>query len=63
MYAQLCRRLNELVPNFEEPGSQSTVGHVTRATCHVTCYFILQTFRKLLLHKCQEEFENRRVGE
>ncbi|XP_064400666.1 eukaryotic translation initiation factor 4 gamma 2-like isoform X1 [Halichondria panicea] len=44
MYAQLCRRLNELVPNFEEPGSQST------------------TFRKLLLHKCQEEFGNRKAS-
>lgn len=45
MYAQLCRRLCEEAPSFEPTGSG------------VPCWF--QTFRRLLLKKCQDEFENR----
>ena len=65
MYAQLCLRLNEFAPNFEEAGSQTTVsakllsrdliGHMLSPGFPPP-----QTFRKLLLHKCHEEFEKRK---
>lgn len=42
MYAQLCLKLSEFAPNFEDLGSKAN------------------TFWKLLLHKCQEEFDNRK---
>nr|KAG5693281.1 hypothetical protein BaRGS_011602 [Batillaria attramentaria] len=41
LYAQLCHRLCEDVPNFEPPSSS------------------ISSFRRLLLNKCQDEFENR----
>lgn len=41
LYAQLCHRLCEDVPNFEPPSST------------------ISSFRRLLLNKCQDEFENR----
>ncbi|KAL8614445.1 hypothetical protein ACOMHN_007781 [Nucella lapillus] len=41
LYAQLCHRLCEDVPNFEPSSSGIT------------------SFRRLLLNKCQDEFENR----
>ncbi|XP_071956220.1 eukaryotic translation initiation factor 4 gamma 2-like [Antedon mediterranea] len=41
-YAQLCKRLCELAPNFEPPGSSGPA-----------------TFQRLLIAKCQDEFENR----
>jgi translation initiation factor 4G len=41
LYAQLCVRINQDGPNFEDPGSTTS------------------TFRRLLLSKCQEEFESR----
>ncbi|XP_076449980.1 eukaryotic translation initiation factor 4 gamma 2-like [Babylonia areolata] len=41
LYAQLCHRLCEDVPNFEPASSSSS------------------SFRRLLLNKCQDEFENR----
>lgn len=40
MYAQLCRKLSEEAPNFDNNNEAST-------------------FRRLLLSKCQDEFENR----
>ncbi|XP_066278711.1 eukaryotic translation initiation factor 4 gamma 2-like isoform X1 [Branchiostoma lanceolatum] len=42
MYAQLCRRLCDDAPNFDDPNKSGTT-----------------TFRRLLLNKCQDEFENR----
>ena len=42
MYAQLCKKLNKKVPNFDPPNSENTT-----------------TFRRLLLNKCQDEYENR----
>ncbi|XP_033117991.1 eukaryotic translation initiation factor 4 gamma 2-like [Anneissia japonica] len=41
-YAQLCKRLCELAPNFEPPGTAGPA-----------------TFQRLLIAKCQDEFENR----
>ncbi|CAN8003099.1 unnamed protein product [Ixodes pacificus] len=51
MYASLCRELCEESPNFEPPPSSSsgTNGGAPQTT-----------FRRLLLTKCQDEFENRR---
>ena len=48
MYAQLCRRLAEQAPNFEPapPSGQSPSSSPN-------------TFRRLLLNKCRDEFENR----
>uniref|UniRef100_A0A3P9KNC2 Eukaryotic translation initiation factor 4 gamma 2 n=1 Tax=Oryzias latipes TaxID=8090 RepID=A0A3P9KNC2_ORYLA len=48
LYAQLCLRLSEDAPNFEDPSeeSQSTQKQNT-------------TFRRLLISKLQDEFENR----
>ncbi|XP_076335649.1 N-acetyltransferase 1 isoform X1 [Tachypleus tridentatus] len=45
MYALLCRKLCEEAPNFDPPSNSSFSGN---------------TFRRLLLAKCQDEFENRR---
>lgn len=73
MYAQLCQRLNEAVPNFEDRESKTTVSWRSRALCvavviartkqerSVVCLSLttLQTFRRLLLAKCKEEFDNR----
>ncbi|XP_070199446.1 eukaryotic translation initiation factor 4 gamma 2-like, partial [Littorina saxatilis] len=42
LYAQLCHRLCEDVPNFEPAATSS-----------------ISSFRRLLLNKCQDEFENR----
>ncbi|CAG7820950.1 unnamed protein product [Allacma fusca] len=42
MYAQLCKKLNKKVPNFDPPNPEYTT-----------------TFRRLLLSKCQDEYENR----
>jgi len=42
MYAQLCKKLNKKVPNFDPPNPENTT-----------------TFRRLLLNKCQDEYENR----
>ncbi|CAL1296001.1 unnamed protein product [Larinioides sclopetarius] len=47
MYALLCRKLCEEAPNFDPP-SNNTGSHNSN------------TFRRLLLAKCQDEFENRR---
>lgn len=47
MYALLCRKLCEEAPNFDPP-SNNTGSHNNN------------TFRRLLLAKCQDEFENRR---
>ncbi|XP_042900691.1 eukaryotic translation initiation factor 4 gamma 2 [Parasteatoda tepidariorum] len=47
MYALLCRKLCEEAPNFDLP-SNNTGSHNSN------------TFRRLLLAKCQDEFENRR---
>lgn len=47
MYALLCRKLCEEAPNFDPP-STNTGSHNNN------------TFRRLLLAKCQDEFENRR---
>ncbi|XP_054718827.1 eukaryotic translation initiation factor 4 gamma 2-like isoform X2 [Uloborus diversus] len=47
MYALLCRKLCEEAPNFDAP-SNNTGSHNNN------------TFRRLLLAKCQDEFENRR---
>jgi len=41
LYAQLCKRLSEDAPNFDDFNSKTT------------------TFRRLLLSKCQDEFETR----
>uniref|UniRef100_A0A8C9XAL8 Eukaryotic translation initiation factor 4 gamma 2 n=1 Tax=Sander lucioperca TaxID=283035 RepID=A0A8C9XAL8_SANLU len=47
LYAQLCRRLAEDAPNFEDPAEiQATQKQNT-------------TFRRLLISKLQDEFENR----
>ncbi|GFY53241.1 eukaryotic translation initiation factor 4 gamma 2 [Trichonephila inaurata madagascariensis] len=47
MYALLCRKLCEEAPNFDPP-TNNTGSHNSN------------TFRRLLLAKCQDEFENRR---
>ncbi|XP_035220060.1 eukaryotic translation initiation factor 4 gamma 2-like [Stegodyphus dumicola] len=47
MYALLCRKLCEEAPNFDPPSS-NTGSHNNN------------TFRRLLLAKCQDEFENRK---
>ncbi|KAJ0041732.1 hypothetical protein NL108_010573, partial [Boleophthalmus pectinirostris] len=47
LYAQLCQRLSEDAPNFEEPLENAA------ANKHNT------TFRRLLISKLQDEFENR----
>lgn len=46
LYAQLCHRLDEDAPNFDPPDSDTTAVTLT-------------TFRRLLLNKCRDEFENR----
>ena len=52
MYAQLCKRLSEKVPNFdfEIPPSSTSTSTSTKTTT---------TFLRLLLSKCQDEYENR----
>lgn len=78
LYAQLCLRLAEDAPNFEEPSSenpatqkQNTVrfaqeyGHalllsgIVHFGFRIFVCFVLQTFRRLLISKLQDEFENR----
>lgn len=77
LYAQLCLRLAEDAPNFEEPSSenpatqkQNTVrfaqeyglalllSGIVHFGFRIFC-FVLQTFRRLLISKLQDEFENR----
>ncbi|KAF0043182.1 hypothetical protein F2P81_004519 [Scophthalmus maximus] len=48
LYAQLCRRLAEDAPNFEEPSTESQATQKQNTT-----------FRRLLISKLQDEFENR----
>ncbi|CAG2109861.1 unnamed protein product, partial [Medioppia subpectinata] len=48
MYAQLCRIISEEAPNFESNRDHTNVGPLNK------------TFCRLLLAKCQDEFENRR---
>lgn len=48
LYAQLCQRLAEEAPNFEEPSSENQASHKNNTT-----------FRRLLISKLQDEFENR----
>ena len=45
MYAQLCKKLSKKVPNFDQPSPGNNTG--------------ASTFRRLLISKCQDEFENR----
>ncbi|KAG1714650.1 Eukaryotic translation initiation factor 4 gamma 2 [Nymphon striatum] len=47
LYSQLCRKLCDLSPDFSEPVRNSTPNRGN------------STFRRLLLKKCQDEFENR----
>lgn len=53
MYAQLCHKLCEEAPNFDFP-SNSSGSHSSNNNNSSN------TFRRLLLAKCQDEFENRR---
>ncbi|XP_067123606.1 eukaryotic translation initiation factor 4 gamma 2 isoform X2 [Centruroides vittatus] len=53
MYAQLCHKLCEEAPNFDFP-SNSSSSHSSNNNNSSN------TFRRLLLAKCQDEFENRR---
>ncbi|RWS28453.1 eukaryotic translation initiation factor 4 gamma 2-like protein, partial [Leptotrombidium deliense] len=53
MYAQLCRKLSEEVPNFE-PFPSAINPNVFSSVCNTN------TFCKLLLAKCRDEFEKRR---
>uniref|UniRef100_A0A4W6G5A4 Eukaryotic translation initiation factor 4 gamma 2 n=1 Tax=Lates calcarifer TaxID=8187 RepID=A0A4W6G5A4_LATCA len=48
LYAQLCLRLAEDAPNFEEPSTESQATQKQNTT-----------FRRLLISKLQDEFENR----
>uniref|UniRef100_A0A671XIX1 Eukaryotic translation initiation factor 4 gamma 2 n=1 Tax=Sparus aurata TaxID=8175 RepID=A0A671XIX1_SPAAU len=48
LYAQLCLRLAEDAPNFEEPSSENPATQKQNTT-----------FRRLLISKLQDEFENR----
>uniref|UniRef100_A0A3Q2EDN1 Eukaryotic translation initiation factor 4 gamma 2 n=1 Tax=Cyprinodon variegatus TaxID=28743 RepID=A0A3Q2EDN1_CYPVA len=48
LYAQLCLRLAEEAPNFEGPSVESQGNHKLNTT-----------FRRLLISKLQDEFENR----
>uniref|UniRef100_A0A3P8X0K0 Eukaryotic translation initiation factor 4 gamma 2 n=2 Tax=Cynoglossus semilaevis TaxID=244447 RepID=A0A3P8X0K0_CYNSE len=48
LYAQLCLRLAEEAPNFEEPSTESPAIQKQNTT-----------FRRLLISKLQDEFENR----
>lgn len=74
LYAQLCLRLAEDAPNFDGPSEiqttqkQSTVCLQTYGNSGSWilpfvpkwhCTYILQTFRRLLITKLQDEFENR----
>ena len=56
IYAGVCRRLSDQGPNFEEPDLSATAadGSAPRKP---------PTFLKLLLRKCQDEFENRSRAE
>ncbi|RWS03662.1 eukaryotic translation initiation factor 4 gamma 2-like protein, partial [Dinothrombium tinctorium] len=73
MYAQLCRKLSEEVPDFES--SSSTNSSIPASTPYTNVSNTIlsfslfnnafmtydqQTFCKLLLAKCKDEFENRR---
>uniref|UniRef100_A0A673CII9 Eukaryotic translation initiation factor 4 gamma 2 n=1 Tax=Sphaeramia orbicularis TaxID=375764 RepID=A0A673CII9_9TELE len=48
LYAQLCQRLSEDAPNFEEPSTENQATQKQNTT-----------FRRLLISKLQDEFENR----
>uniref|UniRef100_A0A3Q0QQG5 Eukaryotic translation initiation factor 4 gamma 2 n=1 Tax=Amphilophus citrinellus TaxID=61819 RepID=A0A3Q0QQG5_AMPCI len=48
LYAQLCRRLAEDAPNFEAPSTENQATQKQNST-----------FRRLLISKLQDEFENR----
>ncbi|XP_040266298.1 eukaryotic translation initiation factor 4 gamma 2 isoform X2 [Bufo bufo] len=48
LYAQLCLRLAEEAPNFDGPSTEGPPGHKQSTT-----------FRRLLISKLQDEFENR----
>ncbi|XP_024151019.2 eukaryotic translation initiation factor 4 gamma 2a, partial [Oryzias melastigma] len=48
LYAQLCLRLSEDAPNFEDPSEESPTAQKQNTT-----------FRRLLISKLQDEFENR----
>ncbi|XP_053208064.1 eukaryotic translation initiation factor 4 gamma 2-like [Panonychus citri] len=50
MYAQLCKKLSEEVPNFENNNSTILNSHNPSAN---------RTFHRLLLIKCKDEFEKR----
>ncbi|XP_059507827.1 eukaryotic translation initiation factor 4 gamma 2-like [Stegostoma tigrinum] len=49
LYAQLCLRLAEDAPNFDGPTPEGLLQHHKQST----------TFRRLLISKLQDEFENR----
>uniref|UniRef100_A0A4W3GQQ5 Eukaryotic translation initiation factor 4 gamma 2 n=1 Tax=Callorhinchus milii TaxID=7868 RepID=A0A4W3GQQ5_CALMI len=49
LYAQLCLRLAEDAPNFDGPSPEGPLQHHKQST----------TFRRLLISKLQDEFENR----
>lgn len=49
LYAQLCLRLAEDAPNFDGPSPEGLLQHHKQST----------TFRRLLISKLQDEFENR----
>ena len=66
MYAQLCRIISEEAPNFETNRDSAAVGHLNKVSYRLVfgldlmLNIVLQTFCRLLLAKCQDEFENRR---
>lgn len=43
MYAQLCKKLDDRIPNLDKNDELAATS----------------TFRRMLLHKCRDEFENR----